>query len=154
MDVAGRIVDALRRYGQDAARLGQVFAARNDLQQADLRALVAIMQAERAGAPLTPGRLREILRLSSGGTSVVVDRLERNGHVLRSRDHPADHRVVHLHQTPTGTATAEAFFRPLVARTRRLVEEFSPAEREVIARFLEASAAELSAHVSELESGG
>ena len=152
MDVAWRIVDALRRYGQDAARLGQAFATRNALLPADLRALVAIMQAERSGTPLTPGRLRDILRLSSGGTTVVVDRLERNGHVERSRDHP-DHRVVHLRQTPTGTRTAESFFAPLASRTRGVIAEFTPQEQETIARFLERAAAELRDHLEDLESG-
>jgi DNA-binding MarR family transcriptional regulator len=152
VDVPGRIVDALRRYGQDAARLGEAFATRNALLPADLRALVAIMQAERSGAPLTPGRLRDILRLSSGGTTVVVDRLERNGHVERSRDHP-DHRVVHLRQTPTGARTGESFFAPLVSRTRTVIAEFTPEEQAAIARFLERAAAELREHLDELEAG-
>jgi DNA-binding MarR family transcriptional regulator len=148
---APRIVDALRRYGQDSARLGHAFSALHDLQPADLRALVAIMQADAAGAPLTPGRLREILRLSSGGTSVVIDRLERDGHVERSRDHPGDQRVVHLRQTSHGTTTALGFFGPLAARTRAVVEEFTPAEQEVIARFLDGAAAALHTHLAELE---
>ncbi len=50
----------------------------------DLNALLAVMRAERAGAPLTPGRLGQHLGLSSGATTAVIDRLERAGHVQRS----------------------------------------------------------------------
>jgi len=67
-----------------------------DFYPADLRALVAIMSAEGNGTPLTAGQLREHLSLSSGGASLVIDRLERAGHIRRARDDPADNRVVHL----------------------------------------------------------
>jgi DNA-binding MarR family transcriptional regulator len=152
VDDATRIVDALRRYGQDAARLGQAFSALHDLQPADLRALVEISRGEREGAPLTPSRLREHLRLSAGGTSVVIDRLERAGHVARTRDHPSDHRVVHLRQTATGSATTSAFFGPLGALLGNVVASLSPAETAAAAKFMEAAAAALEAHLITLES--
>jgi MarR family protein len=82
------IIDALRRYGTDSSRLGHAFAGLHQLQPADLCALVAIMSAEGNGAPLTAGQLREHLGLSSGGASLVIDRLERAGHIRRARDHP------------------------------------------------------------------
>lgn len=146
-----RIVDALRRYGQDSARLGHVFSALHELQPPDLRALVAILQAEDDGVPLTPSRLREHLGLSSGGTSVVIDRLERAGHVARVRDHPTDNRVVHLRKTSQGTATALEFFGPLAARTRALAETLTEAERDAVATFLDGAAAALSEHLAALE---
>jgi DNA-binding MarR family transcriptional regulator len=146
-----RIIRALQRYGQDASRLGHAFSVLHDLQPPDLRALVAIVEAEAAGAPLTPGRLREHLRLSSGGTSVVIDRLERAGHVERVRDHPGDHRVVHLRQTSQGVATAFGFFGPLAARTQALADTFDPAEQEVVARFLDGAATALHDHLDALD---
>jgi DNA-binding MarR family transcriptional regulator len=148
-----RIIDALRRYGQDSSRLGHAFSLLHDLQPPDLRALVAIMQAEDDGEPMTPGRLREHLRLSSGGTSVVIDRLERAGHVARVRDHPSDHRVVHLRKTAQGTSTAIAFFGPLAARTQALAETFGEAEQETIARFVDGAATALREHLAALERG-
>ena len=45
------------------------------------------MSAEGNGTPLTAGQLREHLGLSSGGASLVIDRLERAGHIHRARDH-------------------------------------------------------------------
>ena len=62
------IVDALRRWGTDSTRLLEHFAGGHDLQPVDLRALVAIMRAQRLGEPLTPGRLRAHLGLAGSET--------------------------------------------------------------------------------------
>jgi DNA-binding MarR family transcriptional regulator len=147
------IIDALRRYGTDSARLGQAFAALHRLQHADLQALVAIMSAEGSGRPLTAGQLRVHLGLSSGGTSLVIDRLEAAGHIRRVRDHPTDHRVVHLRYTEQGRATGVAFFGSLGERTNALLDQFSDAELQVIERFLTGAAAALHEQVRRLEDG-
>lgn len=146
------IVDALRRYGTDAARLGQAFAALHRLQTPDLQALVAIMGAHSAGEPLTPGQLRQHLGLSSGGTSYVIDRLQNAGHVRRVRDHPSDHRVVHLQQTEQGVATGVAFFGPLGRRTDVVLDQFTEQELAIVERFMTAAAAALHEHLLDLES--
>jgi len=145
------IIDALRRYGTDSARLGHSFATLHDLQPADLRALVAIMSAEGNGAPLTAGQLREQLNLSSGGTSLVIDRLQQAGHIQRVRDHPSDHRVVHLRYTEQGRVTGLAFFGSLGERADAVLGEFSPAELLVIQRFIAAMADSVRTQVQSLE---
>ena len=134
------IIDALRRYGTDSSRLGHAFAELHRLQAADLRALVAIMSAEGNGAPLTAGQLREHLGLSSGGTSLVIDRLEQAGHIRRARDHPADNRVVHLRYTDQGMATGLAFFGSLGDRANAILDQFTGDELLVIQRFITAMA--------------
>jgi DNA-binding MarR family transcriptional regulator len=146
------IVDALRRYGTDAARVAHLFAAQHQLQESDLRALVAIMSAEGTGTPLTPRTLRDHLGLSSAGTSYVVDRLCAAGHVERTRDHPRDNRVVHLRHTQQGRATALRFFGPLGDRTERVMDGFTAAELTVVARFLAAAADATHAHLDQLRS--
>ncbi|MFI7589653.1 MarR family winged helix-turn-helix transcriptional regulator [Spongisporangium articulatum] len=150
----GEILEALRRYGTDSTRLAHAFSARNGLQAADLQALVAVMGAERSGEPLTPGALRQHLGLSSAGTSYVIDRLERAGHVRRVREHPTDSRVVHLRYTEEGMATGVAFFGPLGDRTQDVLSGFSPQEVEVVARFLTAIADTVHEHVQELTGDG
>jgi len=147
------IIDALRRYGTDAARLGDAFAAIHRLQPADLRALVAIMSAEGAGTPLTAGQLREHLGLSSGGTSLVIDRLQAAGHIRRDRDHPTDNRVVHLRFTDQGMATGLAFFGSLGDRTNAILDQFSHDELLVIDRFITAMADATREQAGELERG-
>jgi DNA-binding MarR family transcriptional regulator len=145
------IIDALRRYGTDSGRIGHAFAELHRLQPADLRALVAIMSAEGNGTPLTAGQLREQLGLSSGGASLVIDRLEQAGHIRRARDHPADNRVVHLRYTDQGKATGLAFFGSLGDRAHAILDGFTEDELQVIARFITAMADSARQHVRELE---
>lgn len=145
------IIDALRRYGTDSSRLGHAFAELHQLQPADLRALVAIMSAEGNGAPLTAGQLREHLGLSSGGASLVIDRLERAGHIRRARDHPADNRVVHLRYTDQGRATGLAFFGSLGDRAHAIMNQFSDQDLQVIAAFITAMADSAHQQVRNLE---
>jgi DNA-binding MarR family transcriptional regulator len=145
------IIDALRRYGTDAARLGHAFAELHRLQPADLRALVAIMSAEGNGTPLTAGQLREQLGLSSGGASLVIDRLEHAGHIRRVRDHPADNRVVHLRYTDQGKATGLAFFGSLGDRAHAILDQFGDEELLVIARFITAMADSVRQQVQDTE---
>lgn len=144
------IIDALRRYGTESTRLGQVFAAQHHLQTADLHALVAIMTAERDGSPLTPRVLRDHLGLSSGGTSYVIDRLEKAGHVRRSREDSRDNRVVHLRSTEQGISTARAFFSPLGVLTEAVLAGFDDAELGVIERFITAAADTVTEHLGHL----
>jgi len=145
------IIDALRRYGTDSGRIGHAFAELHRLQAADLRALVAIMSAEGNGTPLTAGQLREQLGLSSGGASLVIDRLEQAGHIRRARDHPTDNRVVHLRYTDQGRATGLAFFGSLGDRAHAILDGFTEDELQVIARFITAMADTARQHVRELE---
>lgn len=145
------IIDHLRRYGTDAVRLVHAFATLHHLQRVDVDALVAVMSAEGTGNPLTPGSLREHLGLSSGGTSYVIDRLEKAGHVRRARDHPQDSRVVHLRYTDQGMRTGLAFFGPLAERTQSVIDRFSTAEQDIILRFVSGAAESMAAQVADLE---
>jgi DNA-binding MarR family transcriptional regulator len=145
------IVDALRRYGTDSARLGHAFAALHQLQPADLRALVAIMSAEGNSTPLTAGQLREQLGLSAGGASLVIDRLQEAGHIRRARDHPTDNRVVHLRYTEQGMATGLAFFGSLGDRANSILGQFSPSELKTIHKFISAMADSMREQINDLE---
>ena len=143
--VRDELVRLLRAYAAEAERLGQVFAERNGMHPTDLQALLAVMQAEAAGAPLTPGRLGEHLGLSSGATTAVVDRLERADHVRRERD-DRDRRRITLHYGAAAAAVGGAFFGPLGARIEHVLAGFTPDELAVVRRFLEQTNAVMRAH--------
>jgi DNA-binding MarR family transcriptional regulator len=129
------IVELLRTYSVEAQHVGHAFAQRHGLHPTDLEALIAVMHAEGAGDPLTPGRLGETIGLSSGATTAAIDRLERSGHLRRTRE-SADRRVVHLRYGEPGMALAMAFFGPLGKRTDAVMARFSDEELEVVRRFL------------------
>ena len=90
------VVSHLQSLTTGSQRVAQAFAARHGLGQIDLEALLAVMEAERAGDPLTSGRLGEALGVTSGAATGVIDRLERVGHVVRRRDE-GDRRRVLVH---------------------------------------------------------
>ena len=88
-----------------------------------------------------------------GATTAVVDRLERAGHLKRVRE-SADRRVVHLRYDAPAMELASSFFRPLVARSHAVMDEFSADELGVILRFMRGvTAAETAAGSSVRRSG-
>ncbi|QOC95263.1 MarR family winged helix-turn-helix transcriptional regulator [Micromonospora craniellae] len=139
------ITAELRRYGVDAQHVGHAFAGQHGLNVTDLQALIAVMDAELTGAPITPGRLGEHLGISSGSVTALIDRLERAGHIRRDRD-PTDRRRVLLRYADRGAALAMDFFRPLGERTDRVMSGFRDDELEVVYRFITAMGASLREH--------
>ncbi|MFE1033005.1 MarR family winged helix-turn-helix transcriptional regulator [Streptomyces sp. NPDC058807] len=129
----------LRRMNGEINRLVQSFAGTHGLHATDVQALAAILDARE---PMTPGRLREHLGLTSGAVTACVDRLERAGHVRRVRE-SADRRVVHLHYVPDARAAARTYFRPLADAAATARARFDDAELAVVLRFLAAMNEEL-----------
>ncbi|WP_328469789.1 MarR family transcriptional regulator [Actinoplanes sp. NBC_00393] len=129
------LVDLLNTYSSEAQHIGHAFANRNHLHATDMHALLAVMHAERHGNPLTPGRLGEAIGLSSGATTALIDRLERGGHLRRTRE-SNDRRVVHLRYGDAGMSLAMAFFTPLRPHTDAVMEKFSVEELQAVERFL------------------
>ena len=115
--------------------LGREFARGVRLHSTDSIAILAIINAEERGRPLTPVRLADIIGLTTGATSVLLNRLEDAGHVVRARGH-ADRRMVTLHSTPTVHETADAFFQPLGDRFDTMMNDYSPEELLLVEKFV------------------
>lgn len=143
------IVDLLRAHTIEAQHVGHAFAQRHGLHPTDLQALIAVMHAEGNGAPLTPGRLGEAIGLSSGATTAAIDRLERAGHLRRTRE-SSDRRVVHLRYGEPGMKLAVEFFGPLGRRSDDVMNQFSDGELATVRRFLDGMTAALTAHHHEM----
>lgn len=112
------------------------FAARNGLHPTDVRALIALLDAARAGRPATPGLLATELGLNSASVTALVDRLERLGHVRRERD-PADRRRVLLVVSEQAVELGRTWFGPLIDAMLAATRSFSAAELAAVRRFLE-----------------
>ncbi|MCX5208004.1 MarR family winged helix-turn-helix transcriptional regulator [Kitasatospora sp. NBC_00240] len=149
----GRLLQGL---ASEMNLLGHDFAASQGLHATDVQALLAVMRGAGPGqaagpgagpgpqggtgpdaeaAAVTPGLLREELGITSGAVTAVLDRLERAGHVHRSRD-SADRRQVRVHYNPGASRIATAWFTPVAERTDIVRADFTPAELQVVARFL------------------
>ncbi|MFE2146194.1 MarR family winged helix-turn-helix transcriptional regulator [Streptomyces sp. NPDC059456] len=130
-----RLVHLLRAVTMELHLRGAEFAERNGLHPTDLRALVRLLDADRAGVTVTPGRLGEALKLNSAGTTALLDRLERLGLVRRTRD-AHDRRRVLLTVEPKAVDLGRSFFGPLIGGLVGAAEEFTAAELEVVQRYL------------------
>ncbi|MFD7685215.1 MarR family winged helix-turn-helix transcriptional regulator [Streptomyces sp. NPDC059781] len=129
------LVHSLRAVTVEFDLLGAEFAARHGLHPTDVRALIHLLDAARAGTRATPGRLGEQLRLNSSGTTALVDRLERLGWVRRSRD-TADRRRVLLEVEEEAAQLGWAFFGPVIGEVVTAAEGFEEGELETVRRFL------------------
>ncbi|MFI6155533.1 MarR family transcriptional regulator [Kitasatospora sp. NPDC051170] len=131
-----RLVHLMRTLTVELDLFGAEFASRNALHPTDLRALIHLLDAARAGRVVTPGRLGEALHLNSAGTTALVDRLERLALVRRDRD-PEDRRRVRLTVEQRAMDLGQGFFGGLIAELVAAMGEFDPAELETVHRFLE-----------------
>lgn len=127
----------LRRMNAEFNRIAQEFAQAQGLHLTDVQALIAVLDAdhEEDGVPMTPGRLRKRMNLTSGAMTACLDRLEKAGHIRRVRA-ADDRRVVHLHYAQAARAVARDYFRPLAHGTDTVRARFSEDELHVVVRFL------------------
>ncbi|MEU4271878.1 MarR family transcriptional regulator [Streptomyces sp. NPDC026092] len=132
---------ALRRTHGEMSRLVHGFAHAHGLHPTDVQALGIVLDSPE---PLTPGRLREQLGLTSGAVTACLDRLEKAGHIRRSRE-SADRRVVHVHYEEGARAAARQYFLPLAQAADRARERFDAEELATALRFLTALNDELGA---------
>jgi DNA-binding MarR family transcriptional regulator len=139
------VVTAMQALTTGSQRVAQVFAARQGLGHIDLEALLHVMQAEERGDPVTSGRLGEVLGVTSGAATGVIDRLERAGHVHRTRD-ATDRRRVIVRYSEAARAVAGQFFGPLGALSDRVMAGYDDGELETVRRFLGEMAVAMTEH--------
>ena len=96
--------------------------------------VLALQHLAWAGA-LTPSRLSEQLRLTSGGTTALIQRLERGGFVTRE-PHPEDRRSWLLRLSENGQRRAAELYAPLVRELDEAAAALGEPEREIVAAFL------------------
>jgi MarR family transcriptional regulator, organic hydroperoxide resistance regulator len=85
--------------------------------------------------PLTPGKLAQLTGLTTGGVTVVLDRLEKSGFVRRAAN-PSDRRSSIIHVSAKFLRTAQAAYSEMGRATDGLLGEFSEKELAVVLTFL------------------
>lgn len=119
------------------------FARTTGLHGTDVRALIRLLDAERAGLEATPSWLAQQLGMTSQATTAVIHRLEAAGHVERLRSR-SDGRSAHLQVSDTAVALGWDFFGPLLDRLIGITETLDTQERTVIGAYLTAVSAAIS----------
>ncbi|PRI11006.1 MarR family winged helix-turn-helix transcriptional regulator [Leucobacter massiliensis] len=138
-----RLMQALARLREAEQLLSEASSAYMRLSAQDMRALHYLIVAQQQGEIVTPGMIAQHLRISAASTTKLLNRLERDGHVLR-RVHPTDRRAFAIEVTPETAASARATVGRTQARRFYAAARLSREEREAVTRFLIDMADELS----------
>jgi len=122
----------LRRLTTEIDGLDERAARHFGVNRTDLRSLDVLTST----GPMRPSELAAAVRLTSGGLSIALERLERAGYIRR-RQHENDRRSVVVEATEKAHAVGEDVFGAIEERMRRLLGRYQPAELEVVRRFLQ-----------------
>jgi DNA-binding MarR family transcriptional regulator len=142
--------DVLARFsqlGQEGSTLTVLrharIAEKMGLSGTDHKALDLVRQADGA---LTAGRIAQLTGLSTGAVTGVIDRLEKAGFVRRVRD-AKDRRKVLVAILPMDEERVAPLFQSAFDAVVRVLERFSPDERDAIERYQRALLDELRAEI-------
>ena len=111
------------------------FARTTGLHATDVRALIRLLDAERAGVEATPSWLGRQLGMTSQATTAVIHRLEAAGHVERLRSR-SDGRSARLQVSDAAVDLGWQFFGPLLERLIEATDALQPSERAVVSSYL------------------
>ncbi|WP_328998735.1 MarR family transcriptional regulator [Kribbella sp. NBC_00709] len=113
------------------------FARTSGLHGTDVRALVSLLDAERAGVEATPSWLAQQLGMTSQATTAVIHRLEAAGHVERLRSR-TDGRSARLQVSDSAVGLGWQFFGPLLDRLIATTQTLDSDQQTVVKNYLSA----------------
>ncbi|WP_211315691.1 MarR family transcriptional regulator [Rathayibacter caricis] len=137
-----QMLEALRWYAVSYQDSAHQLARWLDLPTTDGTALGEILWAEDEDSPLSPGRLSSRIGLTSGATNALVNRLERQGLVARSRE-SGDRRIVTLRATEAARERAAPFLRSSQISLEAALDEYDDRTLETVSTVLTRFAAVL-----------
>lgn len=145
-DLLKRLDETLRKVGAQSVLMSDVVANLVGVNSTDLECLDLL---ELAG-PTTAGGLARHSGLTTGATTVVIDRLERAGFVRRLRD-SRDRRCVRVEPLPGSLRQIAPLYRPLTVAMARLHEEYDDRDLVIVADYLSRAVARCAEHVTWLQ---
>ena len=137
------VVEALYAVLRAMPDLRVAIARRLELNPSEVDAMEHVM-----GDPIGPVELSRRLHMSSASATVLVDRLEEAGHVVREPD-PADGRRRVVRPTPDGARAVYAQIGPLVADLVNAEDGLSARERAAVVNYLRRVLEVLDEHTTE-----
>ncbi|KAM9861595.1 MarR family winged helix-turn-helix transcriptional regulator [Leucobacter sp. BZR 635] len=138
----GLLMGALGRLREAEQELSEASLKYMKLNETDMRALHFLIVSANRGEMATPGAIAAHLKISSASTTKLLDRLERGGHIVRSA-HPTDRRALTISITPETHEVARNTVGRQQAKRFHAAARLTAAEREVVIRFLDDMANEI-----------
>jgi DNA-binding MarR family transcriptional regulator len=129
------VLEAVRGWREAEQRLSFESRTAMQLNETDMKALRYIIASSNADVAVTAGALAEHLHISTASVTKLLDRLERAGHIVR-KPHPTDRRAVTVEITPETHRQVRRTMGLQHARRFEVARALSPAEREIVTRFL------------------
>jgi MarR family transcriptional regulator, organic hydroperoxide resistance regulator len=129
---ADRILLETRKFIARAIFFNAQAAEKAGLGLTDMQ-MLHVLQLD---GPATPSRLAAETRLSSGGVTVALDRLEKAGYIRR-RPNPADRRSLLVTLLPANLARLAGLYERVESETRRLIATLPQRDLEAVIRFFE-----------------
>ena len=112
------VIGCLRQFIAGSILYNQQIADRVGLRLSDMQCINAL---ELMG-PSTPGELARFTGLTTGGVTVMLDRLEKGGY-LKREPNPRDRRSVLVHLNPTRAKKLQALYGEVNQRMAALLDE-------------------------------
>jgi len=142
LDQISDLMNAIAGLREAEQRLSDVSRRYMQLGATDMRALHYLILCRNRGMVATPGGIAQHLDISSASTTKLLDRLEKGGHIIRS-PHPSDRRALTISITPDTHRAAKETVGRQQAKRFNAAARLTPAEREVVIRFLRDMTAEI-----------
>jgi DNA-binding MarR family transcriptional regulator len=135
-DSIDSVLRSLRRVNLQGSLFGHTVALRFGLSESDIEALEVLIDSGAA----TAGKLSDLMGLTTGAVTRVIDRLEQAGYVRRIPD-PTDRRRVIVEVVPERIAPVEATMARVGDKSASEIGHYSEADLAVINDFLTRMAA-------------
>lgn len=132
--ISVELKEALEFYHGTAEDLIRELIRVLGVNETDRRALEIVLLEEEKST--TPGMLAERLGLTAAGVTIMLNRLEKQGYIVRSL-HPTDRRRVIVMATELAARRVQEIVVPMIVETyKMLLSWYDSAELETIADFL------------------
>ena len=130
--IADRVVLEIRKFLAAGILFNAQTAEKVGLGMTDMQMLHMLQLY----GPSTPSQLAGWTRLSSGGVTVALDRLEKGGYLRRERN-PADRRSLLIALIPARFRKVAAMYEGVEKETRLLLATLPQSDLEAVVRFFE-----------------
>lgn len=130
------VLEAMRTYRTAESAMRRRSESAIGMGENDLIAMRYLLRAREQEKSVGPKELAQYLGITSASITVLLDRLEKNGHIRREPS-PFDRRALIIVPTvPTETAVIAAFgeVRPELVE---IVEQLTPEQAQTIVEFLD-----------------